>query len=71
MTPDDFVRSLTPNGELQPDDCLLDCFRKIKTSQVRSTNILIQISTVNERDTLARSKISVWLFRQSETVFSA
>ena len=34
MTPDDFVRSLTPSGELQPVDCLLDQFRKIRTSQV-------------------------------------
>lgn len=34
MTPDDFVRSLTPSGELQPADCLLDQFRKIRTSQV-------------------------------------
>ena len=34
MTPDDFVRSLTPDGELQPQDCLLDRFRTVKTAQV-------------------------------------
>ena len=35
MTPDDFIRSLTPGGELQPDNLLLDQYRKIKTNQVR------------------------------------
>ena len=34
MTPDDFVRSLTPDGELQPQDCLLDRFRTVKTAHV-------------------------------------
>jgi len=34
MTPDDLIRSLTPGGELQPDNLLLDQYRKIKTNQV-------------------------------------
>jgi len=33
MTPDDFVRSLTIDGELQPEDCLIDKFRSVKTAE--------------------------------------
>ena len=34
MTPDDFVRSLTIDGELQPQDCLIDKYRTVKTAEV-------------------------------------
>ena len=34
MTPDDFVRSLTIDGDLQPEDCLIDKYRTVKTSEV-------------------------------------
>ena len=34
MTPEDLVRSLNPSADLQPDNLLLDQYRKIKTNQV-------------------------------------
>lgn len=48
MTPDDFVRSLTPSGELQPVDCLLDQFRKIRTSQRGSKMTSKELATVGK-----------------------
>ena len=47
MTPDDFVRSLTPDGELQPQDCLLDRFRTVKTAHVSHKKYCLPKSNVH------------------------
>ena len=44
MTPDDFVRSLTIDGELQPQDCLIDKYRTVKTAEV--SNFCFMTSSV-------------------------